>query len=97
MTTRAQSPFLLRNRNARRDRTLRKMAAMRAAKARKRLANPIEREPRMQRWFPLQLGIRDKVSGETAWTDLRSIRDAVRRISVVLLNYAPGRNGVPIQ
>jgi hypothetical protein len=39
MTTRAQSPFLLRNRNARRDRTLRKMAAMRAAKARKRLAN----------------------------------------------------------
>ena len=97
MTTRAQSPFLLPNRNARRQRMLRKMAAMRAAKARKRLANPIEREPRMERWFPIELGIRDKVSGETAWTDLRSIRDAVRRLSVVLRNYAPGCGGVLIR
>ena len=41
---------------------LRKMARMRAAKERKRLANPVEREPKMVRWFPLELGVRDKVS-----------------------------------
>ena len=97
MTNRAQSVFIFRNRKARRERILRKMSAMRAAKARKRLSNPIDREPRMERWFPLQLGIRDKVSGETAWTDLRSIRDAVRRLSVVLHNYSPGRGGVLLQ
>ncbi len=66
---------------------LRKMANMRAAKARKRLANPVDREPRMVRWFPLELGVRDKRTGEIAWTDLRSVRDTAKRISVVLKNY----------
>jgi len=44
-----QSAYVFRNRKARRERILRKMANMRAAKERKRLANPIEREPKMER------------------------------------------------
>ena len=88
MRTRQQSPCFLRNRKARRAEMLRRMAAMRAAKARKRAENPVEREPVMERWFPLELGLRDKRTGEFAWTDFRSIRDAVRRLSVVRREYA---------
>ena len=70
---------------------LRKMANMRAAKTQLRLergqAGLLEREPKMQRWFTLELGLRDKASGEVAWTDLRSIRDSARRIAVVLKFY----------
>jgi len=72
---------------------LRKMANMRAAKERLRLARGaaglLEREPKMQRWFPLELGLRDKTTGEVAWVDLRSIRDAARRIAVVQKFYLP--------
>jgi len=75
-----QSAYVFRNRKARRERILRKMANMRAAKERKRLANPIEREPKMERWFPLELGVRDKRSSEVAWVDLRSVRDAMSAV-----------------
>jgi len=61
---------------------LAKMARMRAAKERKRLANPVEREPRMARWFPLELGLRDKRDGSIAWIDFRSVRDAAKRLTV---------------
>jgi hypothetical protein len=70
-----------------RQKMLRKMANMRAAKERKRLANPVEREPKLVRWFPLELGVRDKRMKEFSWVDLRSVRDAAKRISVVLKNY----------
>jgi hypothetical protein len=74
---------------------LRKLANMRAAKARLRLvriaAGLLEREPKMVLWFPLELGVRDKVSGEVAWIDLRSVRDAARRLGIVLKFYQPGR------
>ncbi len=66
---------------------LRKMANMRAAKERKRLANPVEREPRMARWFPLELGLRDKRTQQTAWVDFRSVRDAAKRLAVVQRFY----------
>lgn len=66
---------------------LRKMARMRAAKERKRLANPMEREPKLVRWFPLELGVRDKRTNEVAWVDLRSIRDAAKRIAIVQKFY----------
>ena len=73
---------------------LRKLANMRAAKARIRQeradAGLLDREPKLVRWFPIELGVRDKVSGDVAWTDLRSIRDAARRLSVVLKFYQPG-------
>ena len=78
-----------RNRNERRQRVLRKLANARAAKARKRAENPPEHEPRFLRYFPLELGVRDKSSAETAWTDLRSVRDAARRLSIILKHYTP--------
>jgi hypothetical protein len=61
---------------------------MRATKEAKRLANPPDQEPRMVRWFPLEIGLRDKRTGEVAWTDFRSVRDAAKRLSVVQSNYA---------
>ncbi len=74
---------------------LRKMRNMRAAKERLRLdrgeAGFPEREPKFERWCPLELGVRDKATGETAWTDLRSGRDAHKRLSVVLRLYQPGK------
>lgn len=94
MSGRVQTGSFFRNRKARRERLLEKMRRMRAAKERLRLqrgaAGLLEREPKMERWFPLELGLRDKISGEVAWTDLRSIRDSARRIAVVLKFYQPG-------
>ena len=66
---------------------LRKMANMRAAKERKRMENPPEHEPKMVRAYPLELGVRNKATGETAWVDLRSVRDAARRLREVLQHY----------
>ena len=94
MTHRVQPPTFLRRRNRwqdKRQRMLKKMENWRAAKARKRLANPPpEPEPKLVPWHRFELGIRDKVQGPMsygeAWVDLRSVRDAMRRISVVLRN-----------
>ncbi len=71
---------------------LQRMAAMRAAKARKRLSGPPpEPEPRrMIRWTGLSLGVRDDTTGEVAWVPFRSVRDAARRLAVVLRNYQIG-------
>jgi hypothetical protein len=56
-----------------------------AAKARYRMERPApEREPKMLPWHRFKLGVRDTVTGETAWTELRSVRDAARRLAVVL-------------
>jgi hypothetical protein len=63
------------------------MANMRAAKARKRLANPIERAPIMRRYYPLELGVRDRRTGDTAWVKLKSVRDAAKRLSIILRYY----------
>lgn len=60
---------------------------MRAAKERKRLANPVERVPRMLPHYPLELGLRDTRSGEVAWVPFRSVRDAARRLAVVRREY----------
>lgn len=70
-----------------RQRLLGKLANMRSAKERKRLANPPEPQPKLIRYFPLELGIRDKRTNEVAWVDLKSLRDAIRRLSVVLKFY----------
>lgn len=89
-----QPPVFSRRRNRwqdKRERQLRKLANMRAAKARLRQergeAGLLEREPKLERWFPLELGLRDKRTGEVAWTDFRSIRDAARRLAVVQKYY----------
>lgn len=87
MSTCSRSSLFFRNRNARRERMLRKMAAMRAAKERKRRENPVDQEPRMQRYYPLELGLRDRRTGDVAWVEFRSVRDAMRRLSIVQRYY----------
>lgn len=79
-----------RNRKVRWEKRLRQLAQMRAAKERKRLANPVESEPRMEKFWPLEIGLRDKLTGEVAWVEFRSMRDAVRRLAMVRKHYAPG-------
>jgi hypothetical protein len=81
-----------RNAKLRRDKRLRQLAQMRAAKARRRLeriADGWDPEPRMKRWFPLELGLRNKFTGETAWVDFKSLRDALRRLGIVKRHYQP--------
>ena len=78
------------NRKARRERVLRKMAAMRAAKERNRLANPPEREPRMIRTTGLSWAVRDDLTGHVEWQPLKSARDTFRRVTVLLKFYRPG-------
>jgi hypothetical protein len=65
----------------------RRMAKARWSKWRRDAANRPEPEPRMERWFPLEFGVRDKRSGESCWLDLRSLRDVMRRLSVLLRYY----------
>jgi len=60
------------------------MCLMRAAKERKRLANPIEREPQMEKWFRFEFAVRDKLNGETAWHDLVSVRHAATALGLIL-------------
>lgn len=76
-----------RNRKSRRDAQLRRLSQMRAAKERNRLENPVEHEPKLERWYRFEIGVRDKLTGQMsygeAWTDFRSIRDAVRRLRVI--------------
>ena len=79
-------------RKRRREAVLRKMAAMRAAKERKRLERgPIEEEPKLQRVrYPhLSWAMRDDLSGEVVWMELKSIRDMSRRAGVVARYYQP--------
>lgn len=94
MTQCLQTPRLFRRRNRwqdKRQRQLTRLANMRQAKARLRqervAAGLLEREPKLMRYYPLELGVRDKRTGEVAWTDLRSVRDTAKRISTVLKNY----------
>lgn len=42
-----------------------------------------ESEPKMERYFPLEFGVRDKRTGETAWHDLVSIRHAAKALALV--------------
>ncbi len=90
MTTCIHRGRVFRRRNCwqdKRQRMLKKMENMRAAKARKRLENPPEHEPKMVPWHRFEFGVRDKVTGRAsygeAWTDFVSIRDAVRRLRVI--------------
>ena len=77
------SLLYFKNRNSRRVRVLRKMSAMREAKERKRLANPPDEPPRLDRAYLLELGLRNVLTGETAWVPFKSVRDAANRLAVV--------------
>ncbi len=48
---------------------------------------PWEDEPKFVRYYPLEIGVRDKRTGETAWVDFKSVRDAMRRLSIVSKHY----------
>jgi hypothetical protein len=77
-------------RKKRRAAVLRKMAAWRAAKERKRrVRGPVEQEPRMERHYPFEIGIRIKATGDYAWTELKSARFAHRLATVILGEFQP--------
>ena len=63
---------------------LHKMRVLRAAKERKRLANPVEREPKFERWFRFKFGVQDTLTGETAWHELKSVRHAAKALGLIL-------------
>ena len=48
-----------------------------------------DREPKFARWYPLEIGFRDKRSGECEFTDLRSVRQALRIVSLMLREWRP--------
>lgn len=77
--------------NTRRARMLRKMAAMRAAKARRRRERPPPEVCALVAEKVLELGLRDLRSGEVAWVPFRSLRDAMRRLAMVQKYYVPGK------
>lgn len=75
-------------RRRREDKYLRQcaqLAKMRAAKAHKRMENPLEREPKLVRFFPLEFCVRNKLTGETsAWHDLRSARYVAKAVTLII-------------
>ena len=74
-------------RKLKRERMLRRLAAMRAEKERKRLANPPEHEPRMVRYHRFEFGVRDRITGEVAFTELRSVRQAATALGLILKHF----------
>ena len=88
---RMQSRRYIANRKQVRERMLRKMANFRAAKERKRLANPVEREPKLVRFYPLEFCVRNKLTGEvSSWHDLRSARRIAKQAALLLRYCAKG-------
>lgn len=72
-------------RKRKREAMLRKLENMRAAKERKRLERgPIEEEPKFERYYPLEFGVRVKSTGETHFTDLKSVRHAAKALGLIL-------------
>jgi hypothetical protein len=72
-------------RKSRRDAQLQRLAAMRAAKERRRLERgPVEQEPRMEKWNRYTITVTDRLTGERGSFELRSLRNVQRRLSVVL-------------
>jgi len=67
-----------------------KFALMRAAKERKRLENPPEHEPKMERTTCLSWAVRDDLTGHVEWLPIKSARDVFRRITILLRHYQPG-------
>lgn len=44
----------------------------------------------MERYYPLEFGVRVKATGETHWADLRSARHAARALGLVLKHCPEG-------
>jgi hypothetical protein len=43
-----------------------------------------EPEPRFERYYPLEFGVRVKATGETHFVDLKSVRHAAKAIGLIL-------------
>ena len=90
MTTCIHASSFSRRRKLRQDkwqRRLQQLEQMRAAKDRKRqerIAAGWEPEPKMVRAFRFEFGVRDKTTGETHFTDLKSVRHAAKALGLVL-------------
>lgn len=90
MTQCIQSGEFLRRRNRRQDkreRMLRKMANWRRRKAeirQERIAAGWRPEPKFVRAYRFEFGVHDKMSGETAWHDLVSVRHAAKALGLIL-------------
>lgn len=63
------------------------MAKARWSKWRADSANRPEPEPKLIRWNRFEVGVRDKLSGETHWRDLVSVRHATTALSLILKYY----------
>jgi hypothetical protein len=88
------SGYVSKYRKRRQDKYLRRcarLAQMRAAKARKRQAlaeaGLLEREPRLERWHRFEFGVRDKLTGDCHFTDLKSVRHAAKALGLILKFY----------
>lgn len=80
-----QSEVFFRARKSRRERVLRKMSAMRAAKKRKQiLRGPREEIQRPIRWHRFEFGVRDKLTGAVEFVDLKSVRHASKALGLIL-------------
>ena len=65
------------------------LQVMREAKAKKRLANPPVRFPKMKRFFPWEVLIENTIDGAKFTLDLKSARHAKRFCDAVLAHYEP--------
>ena len=63
------------------------MANARWERWRANVASHPEPEPRMKRWHRFQYGVRDKLSGEMAWRDLVSVRQAAKALGLIIKFY----------
>ena len=85
MTQRMHLSVFFNARKARRERVLRKMKNMRAAKERKRMERgPIEEIQKPTRWHRFEFGVRDKISGAVEFVDLKSVRHAAKALGLIL-------------
>ena len=80
--------FRRRNRRQdKRERQLKKLFNMRAAKERirqQRIADGWLPESKMIRAYPLEFGVRRVGGAEECWTALKSVRDAAKRLRLIL-------------
>ena len=92
MTQCIQNYGVSKYRRRRQDKYLRqaeKLNRMRAAKKRKReelIADGWRPEPKMERAYRFEIGIRNKATGETCFVDLKSGRQA-HKIAGLVLKY----------
>lgn len=83
--------LFFRNRKDRRKRQLRKLANMRASKARIRQeridAGLYGEDLKLVRWYRFEFGVRDKITGEAYFVDLKSVRHASAALGLILKYY----------